>query len=210
MDINALLNKFIGSDGKPNSNSGVAGGALAGGVLALLMGNKGVAKFAGTAASVGGMALLGGMAMKAFQNWQNQKSSHPTNSINPEVDQKFSSNPSDNFQLEIAIIKAMVGAAKADGHIDSTETAKIFKQAQDYALNSEEKALIFDLISRPISIEEISSSLKTIEHRAEVYLASKIACGADSAPEKQYLANLAEGLALPPDLVSQLDRQVQV
>ena len=48
---------------------GLAGGAMTGGVMALLLGNKSARKFAGTAATFGGAALLGGLAYKAYKNW---------------------------------------------------------------------------------------------------------------------------------------------
>lgn len=210
MDINALLNKLVGSGNQSNSNLGLASGALAGGALALLMGNKNVKKLAGTAASVGGMALLGGMAAKAFQNWQNQNSQSKESSLLTQDNTR-----SDQDERELSIIKAMVAAAKADGHIDAAEQDRIFKQAQDYNLSSEEKALIFDLISKPSNISEICSSAKTIEHKAELYLASRLVCSAGNSeqqnPEEQkYLASLAESLNLPSELVKKLDQQAEL
>ncbi len=49
---------------------GLAGGAMAGGLVALLLGNKSVRKTATTAAKFGGAAVLGGLAYKAYRNWQ--------------------------------------------------------------------------------------------------------------------------------------------
>lgn len=46
------------------------GGAAAGGVMGLLVGSKKGRKFAGKAAAVGGAALIGGIAFKAYKNWQ--------------------------------------------------------------------------------------------------------------------------------------------
>jgi uncharacterized membrane protein YebE (DUF533 family) len=87
MNIQNLLNQFIGpgdtasSAGKSTPGigdalsrlgdkipGGLAGGAAAGGIMALLMGNKSARKFAGKAAGYGGAALLGGLAYKAYSN----------------------------------------------------------------------------------------------------------------------------------------------
>jgi uncharacterized membrane protein YebE (DUF533 family) len=89
MNLQNLLNQFLGTNGadfssgntaqktgasfnKLSSNipGGLVGGTAAGGIMALLMGNKSARKFAGKAATYGGAALLGGLAYKAFQNWQ--------------------------------------------------------------------------------------------------------------------------------------------
>src|SRR3954469_1811693 len=49
---------------------GVGGGALAGGLAGILLGTKTGRKVAGTAATVGGMALIGALAYGAYRNWQ--------------------------------------------------------------------------------------------------------------------------------------------
>jgi len=86
MNLQNLLNQFSGSNTNNQDNAGglsggldqlkskipggLAGGAAAGGIMALLMTNKKARKFAGKAATVGGTALLGGLAFSAFKNWQ--------------------------------------------------------------------------------------------------------------------------------------------
>ena len=95
MNIQNLLNQFIGSSNATLSSNhetqgtgdtlsklsgsipgGLAGGAAAGGIMALLVGNKSARKFAGKAATYGGAAVLGGLAYKAFQSWQQNKTDH--------------------------------------------------------------------------------------------------------------------------------------
>src|SRR4051794_4768464 len=49
---------------------GVGGGALAGGLAGILLGTRQGRKVAGTAATVGGMALVGALAYEAYRNWQ--------------------------------------------------------------------------------------------------------------------------------------------
>ena len=89
MSIQNLLNQFIGPSNTAqlsnftapgfsgrlskytnNLPGGLMGGAAAGGIMALLVSNKSARKFAGTAASYGGAAILGGLAYKALKNWQ--------------------------------------------------------------------------------------------------------------------------------------------
>ena len=52
---------------------GAGAGALAAGAIALLFGSKGTRKFAKKAARLGGTAAIGGIAYKAFTEWQAQQ-----------------------------------------------------------------------------------------------------------------------------------------
>lgn len=52
---------------------GVGTGALAAGAIALLFGSKGTRKFASKAARLGGTAAIGGLAYKAYSDWQAQQ-----------------------------------------------------------------------------------------------------------------------------------------
>lgn len=70
------------SGGKPGASgggqlgsllSGAGGGALAAGAIGLLLGNKKARKFGGKAITYGGLAALGVIAYKAYNNWQQQQ-----------------------------------------------------------------------------------------------------------------------------------------
>ena len=136
MNFQNLLNQFTGSSSNSSSTrhntkssglglgSGLMGGAAAGGVMGLLVGSKKGRKFAGKAATVGGAALIGGIAFKAYKNWQQknqQTSAHsPENNLgdnsahNPAApphyagDKAVPQEVSQDFQL--TLIKAMIGA----------------------------------------------------------------------------------------------------
>ena len=85
-NIQNLLGQFLGTGdqgvatqqpaaGAPSSLAdkipgGLVGGAAAGGIVALLLGNKKARKFAGKAAGYGGAAVAGGLAYRALQNWK--------------------------------------------------------------------------------------------------------------------------------------------
>lgn len=70
---------------------GVGAGALAAGAVALLFGSKGTRKFVGKAARLGGTAAIGGLAYKAFADWQaGQQSAGSSSSGSPVVDDNLS------------------------------------------------------------------------------------------------------------------------
>lgn len=227
MDIQNMLNQFLGSGnsattaqnsaqgignalGKVTSNipGGLMGGAAAGGIVALLVGNKKARKFAGKAATYGGAAVIGGMAYHALQNWQKNKANAAP--ATAQVDPASLEPPavhSGNFEL--AMIRSMIAAAKADGHINDIEQQRIFNAIEHMELSVEMKALVFDLLRQPISVEEIAQGIESLEEKSEIYLASCLIIDPDHPKELAYLEQLAKALDLPLGLPRQLQLQAQ-
>jgi uncharacterized membrane protein YebE (DUF533 family) len=191
---------------------GLAGGAAAGGIMALLMSNKSARKFAGKAASYGGAALLGGLAYKAFSNWQRDNDAQPaadtrgnTPALENERDFTATAMQSSDFQLQL--IKAMIAAAKADGEIDATEQQRIFDTVEHMDMSAEEKGMVFDLLRQPIPLIELVEGVDTIEQKTEIYLASCLVINSDHPAELAHLNRLAQTLELPEGLAQQLQLQ---
>jgi uncharacterized membrane protein YebE (DUF533 family) len=233
MNFQNLLNQFTGSSNSSSStpqnskssgiSSGLMGGAAAGGVMGLLVGSKKGRKFAGKAATVGGAALIGGIAFKAYKNWQqnNQQSaavnseqvsgntSAPSPVPQSHNDGNQTSTPVISQDFQLTIIKAMIGAAKSDGHIDDVEQKRIFDAVDQMSLSSEMKALVFDLLRQPIYVEELAHGAQSMEQKSEVYLASCLAIDLDNPSEYSYLDRLATALGLPLELAEQIKSQAK-
>jgi uncharacterized membrane protein YebE (DUF533 family) len=237
MNFQNLLNQFTGSSNSSSStpqnskssglSSGLMGGAAAGGVMGLLVGSKKGRKFAGKAATVGGAALIGGIAFKAYKNWQqnNQQSaavnseqvsgqvsgntSAPSPAPQSHNDGNQTSTPEISQDFQLTIIKAMIGAAKSDGHIDDVEQKRIFDAVDQMSLSSEMKALVFDLLRQPIYVEELAHGAQSMEQKSEVYLASCLAIDLDNPSEYSYLDKLATALGLPLELAEQIKSQAK-
>src|SRR5690606_916380 len=62
------------NNGPASKLGGFGGGALAGGALGLLLGNKKMRKMGGKFATYGAAAALGALALKTYQDWQQQSS----------------------------------------------------------------------------------------------------------------------------------------
>ena len=232
MSIQKLLNEFFGQSGaaRPSGETnpgtgdtlskltgsfpgGLAGGAAAGGIMALLMGNKSARKFAGKAATYGGAAVLGGIAYKAFQNWQQKNADNNTGAgndkdVSPD-ESRFLPDQTLQPAFELTLIKAMIAAARADGHIDDVEHQRIIKAITEMDISAEMKGMVFDLLLQQISIEELVKGTDTIEQKSEIYLASCLAINPDHPAEKAHLERLASALALPQGLASELQWQAQ-
>ncbi|WP_068315408.1 tellurite resistance TerB family protein [Polycladidibacter hongkongensis] len=239
-DAKGLLDQFVGSgsgakagdllnQGKTyakNNAGGLAGGAIAGGLAGLLMGNKKARKFAKKTATYGGLALVGGLAYKAYQDYASNKSiqqqgnnaSAPSTSGTqlaapallpaPPTAEELTGSADQGFAR--AILTAMLQAAKADGHIDAQEQQRIFERIDDLGLGVEEKAFVIDEMRQPLDIEKVVVAAAGDQTMAiELYTASRMAIEPDHPAEQAYLQMLAARLALPPELVSQIDATVK-
>ncbi|WP_131108461.1 DUF533 domain-containing protein, partial [Pseudomonas sp. Sample_10] len=115
--LGGLLGGNGGSGGLGSLLSGAGGGALAAGAMGLLLGNKKARKVGGKVAVYGGLAALGVIAYKAYGNWQAQQGTAPK--TEPQTLDRLPAAQVE--QHSQAILKALVAAAKADGHIDARE-----------------------------------------------------------------------------------------
>jgi uncharacterized membrane protein YebE (DUF533 family) len=220
MDTKALLDRFLG----PNASAGAGdlatrargalggnagallGGAAAGGLLTLLLGGGKPGKVVGRVATLGGAAALGALAYRAWQGWQQNAPPAAAVTLPP------AALPPPEFQavapdFQLALIRAMAGAAMADGHIDGAEREAIFAQVDRLGLEPEAKAFVFDMLSRAPTLEEIATGAATPEQGAELYLAARLVIDPDHASERMWLEALAHRLRLPAGLAAHLDSQ---
>lgn len=202
-----------------SGSGGFARGAAAGGLLGLLLGGKGVKKMAGGVLGYGGAAVLGALALKAYQDYQSRQAqgrgpTPPT--LTPEQFAALSPEAlpharpaADGGPFQLVLIRAMVAAAKADGHVDAVEQQRLFAEVERFGLDAEAKAYVFDLLAKPADLGAITNAVATPEQGAEVYLASRLAIDPDVPAERAYLDALATRLKLPAGLREQLDAQVE-
>ncbi|MEW7007541.1 tellurite resistance TerB family protein [Lentilitoribacter sp. EG35] len=209
---------------------GALGGLAAGGLLGVLVGNKKmrktVGKMAGGAVGLGGAAVLGAVAFNAYKNWKSgdaPQSVSPTGGdastkiippSNPPSIEQASFDPvqnvgADGQPFQIALIKAMIAASNADGHIDKDEQANIFEAVNRLELEPADKVLVFDTLQNPPSVSQIAAMSNGLEQASEVYLASRLAIDPDNAEEHKYLTDLTMMLQLPDDLVIHLEDQMR-
>ncbi len=219
LDAKSLLDQFLGQAGQAKrgiDGLGGTGGLAVGGVLGLLLANKKARKMAGNVAVYGGAAALGLLAWRAYRNWQDgqKPASGPVAQPGdmPQVAPKYlpSAAPAaDGNPFELALVRAMISAAKADGHLDATEQQRVFAEIERMALDAEAKSTVFAMLANPVRLEEIVASAGNEEQAAELYLASRLAIDPDQPAEREYLSLLATRLHLPPDLRAHLDAQVE-
>lgn len=186
---------------------GLAVGALAGGLLGLLVGTETGRKVGGAAVQVGALAALGGLAWKAYQSHRNGPASAPetpTPGDLPLEPQKR--DEAAEQKLAEATLIAMIQAAKADGTIDDAERAAILGRLGP--INAEAQAFLDRELAAPIDLDRLAALAVTPEDKVHVYAASLLAIRVDQISETTYLEALAAKLGLDPALVAEITKQV--
>ena len=206
-----VLGRATGPGGLTSgSGGGFAGGAAAGGLAGLLLGGKkkGKGRGLGGLLSHGGAAALGALAHRAYTEWQRANATAGSPAPMPEARFLPDAAPAaDGLPFELALVRAMVGAAKADGHVDAAEQSRIFAHVERLDLPADAKAWVFDTLAAPVGVSEVAAAARTPEQAAELYLVSRLAISPDEPAERAYLQALAHRLALPSGLADRLDEQ---
>ena len=188
--------------------SGMGKGATIAGVAALLLGTRAGRGLTGVAVKLGSLGAIGGLAYKAFQDWQaKQEGAAPVADPGPAA--HTLSGPHLE-QRSLALLRAMLAAAKADGHIDEQEQGRIDAYLQKLSLNPEALHFVKNELAKPLNIKEVAAGADSPAAAAEIYLTSLLAINIDSDQERAYLDDLAKELKLPPELVSELLDQAKV
>jgi uncharacterized membrane protein YebE (DUF533 family) len=111
-------------------------------------------------------------------------------------------------QDSVLLIRAMIAAANADGVIDAQERGRILDKLKSVDLSREEHQFIVHELLEPKSIKEIIDAVDGDVLARQVYAASVIAITIDTAAEKSYLKDLAEGLGLNAAAVEAIHQQL--
>ena len=214
-DMNKLLSQLLGS----GAAGGFAGG-LAGGLTSSMLTSKSGRKIGTKALKMGGIAVVGALAYAAYQRYCTGKGTAPD--ALPETAETVLSQPPEGSAflppkndpaaqetLRLTLVRAMIAAARADGRLDAQESQVIFQRIESLGMDPENQALLLAEMGSPIDMDTIVNSADSPEVAAEIYLASRLAIDEDTAAEKPYLAMLAARLNLPPELVTELNRQVE-
>ncbi|MFH4599825.1 tellurite resistance TerB family protein [Vibrio diabolicus] len=222
MDLKSLLNQALKSDLlkqgadalgkqtnniKSSSNSSslktLGAGAVGGGLIGMLMGSKKskkmTKKIGSGALKVGGAAALGALAYKIYNDWQAKQSGQGVHETFDPDDSKHS----------VLILKAMIGAAKADGHVDEEEMARIEQALADMGADEHVRQLVQQELNKPLDPAEIANQATSPQQASEIYLASLIVADEQNFMEKAYLQELAKQLQLSPEVTQQLEVQMQ-
>lgn len=189
------------------SQNQLGAGAVIGGLAAVLLGTGAGRSVVGTAAKLGGLSLIGGLAYKAFQNYQAGKPlldlQNAANEVTPADAAQITAG--DDNARALRLVRAMIAAASADGVVDDAERAAIAGNLKAAGLDDEAAAFIENEFANPADLSTLGEGIETPQQAAEVYTAARLAIDPDTEEEQQFLAALASQLELEADLVAHID-----
>lgn len=181
-----------GQELKRNNPAAVGGlGALAG---TLLGGGRG---------AVGGglLAVLGSLAYSALQaGGQGNAAAAAAPPGTPEEVQHSAT----------LMLRAMIQAAKADGHLDAQEIERITGKLSEAGEDGEARDFVLREMRGPVDIEGLAAAARDPKQAAEVYAASLMAIEVDTQAERDYLARLATALGLSRPTVDHIHQSLGV
>lgn len=200
---------------------GVAQAALIG-LAGLLFGRRKKGKLTGNLVKLGGLAVIGGLAYRAYQKQQGgvvaaQPEGHAPGEGDradggavaqaalslPETSRFHPVSQTEDDAL--LFLRTMVAAAASDGRIDEAERARIVKGLVEAGIDPQASRWLEREMASPADVEELAANVNDPEKAAQVYAAARIAIDPDTIQEREFLHQLAEALDLDPATRTQID-----
>ena len=210
-----LLGSILGGAGggsltKALGNRSGGAGSL-GGLLDSLGGGRGGAAAGGLGAVLGG--LVGGSATAGELS---QKGAQPRNdatfgalfddAISHDDEPQVAPTPEQNAVAAL-MLRAMIQAAKSDGHVDDAEKQRLLSHLGD--LDEDERNFVREQMSRPVDARDLARDVPEGLEK-QVYLMSLLAIDFDSEAEARYLNDLAEAMGLDRTTVNEIHAEAGV
>lgn len=181
--------------------SGMKTGAAAVGVLALLLGTRTGRKVTGVGLKLGSVAALGGLAYQMYNRWQAEN--NPTATVESNTPLLLPAPEQQPVLSSEVLLKAMVAAAKADGHVDEQELNTIRTKVSELQLDQNLNDLLMNELTQPLSAKEVAALAQGDQQAGlELYLASALLLDKNQEAERVYLNDLQTALGLPDTVVA--------
>ena len=99
---------------------------------------------------------------------------------------------------------------KALSQTEAIEHKRLFDTIEKLNLTPEDKVVVFTLMVRVVSVQEIADSVSLDEHKAEVYISAYLAIEVDDQQERTFLNNLSIAICQKVFLLILSNRPIQV
>jgi len=223
MSVQSLLEQLLQSgvskfeSAKQSGDLGkYATGAAAGGALALLLGSRRGRSLGGKALKIGTVAALGTLAWRAYNDWQakNQASAAAPAAGAPQGaprgPARFEALPAPQLEDHSrAMLKAMIAAAKSDGHLDERERSLVEAELKRLQADPATQRWVEDELRRPVEPADVAAASMSPQMASEIYLASVLVVDETTTMERAYLDELAQQLGLAPSLKAELEARAR-
>lgn len=198
-----------------------AAGAIAAGLGALVLGTKTGRSLSMDAAKLGGLVLVGGLAYDAYKKYQagagaaDNSGGAASSGSNPygipslpPVGSGFEAEAQSDDDA-LVYVKAMIGAAAADGAVDAAERAQILGGLRQAGVDGASADVLDELFANPPTPANLAQGVSSLEQASRIYTAARVAIEPDTARERQFLADLASAMGMDPALVAAIDGEVR-
>jgi uncharacterized membrane protein YebE (DUF533 family) len=192
------------------ANNQLGAGAALGGLGALVLGTGAGRSLAGSAVKLGSLALIGGLAYKAYQNYQ--KGQPVLTGARPQQQALQAAPEGSGFEPNAVthenaalLIRAMIAAAAADGRIDEKEQEKILGGLQQANLGGDAQQFLAGEIKNPATVDDLANAVSSPEEGVQVYTAARIAVDPGIEEEHEFLVALADRLGIDKNLAAHID-----
>lgn len=175
-------------------------GAAVAGVLAIMLGTRGGRAITGGALKLGSVAAIGGLAYNAFQQW---KLNNPSFAGADEAPIEKLAGPEAATRGAL-LLRSMIAAANADGHIGAEDQRKINDLVGKLGLDD---SVVATINAEQGNAESIVKDVQSMQVAAEVYLASLVVLDRENDQDRVYLDHLTQLLELPADLAASIEEQ---
>ncbi|MGB8816487.1 MAG: tellurite resistance TerB family protein [Rhizobiaceae bacterium] len=227
LDPKKLLDELLGSKvpGTEGTVRDKAGQAVdmakknplaAGAIVAVLLGTRAGRNLTGSAVQLGGLAAIAGLGYKAWQNYKSGGKPVETAQTGEPVlieapsgsgfDATAATAESKEFAL--VLVRAMIAAARADGHIDDAERGRIGDKLALAGLDREAQEFLTRELEAPVDLDAIIAAAQSEAQKVELYTASRLAIEPQTRAERGYLDLLAGRLQLPDALIDHIEATV--
>lgn len=153
----------------------------------------------------GGLAAVASVAFNALKSFESHEDSANSKIDLTEIGQTGSDHNSD---FALTLVRAMIAAAKADGHIDDKEHQLIENKIAHSGLDEKTIAFLTEELNKPVNIDNLISNVSTDEQKTELYVASRMTLDPKIPENRQYLEALRQKLDLPDSLEQHIEQAI--
>ena len=108
----------------------------------------------------------------------------------------------------MALVRVMIAAARADGHIDESERSRIADRLRLSGIGAEAEQFLVQELEKPVDLDALVAAAGTEPQKVELYTAARLTIAPDSRAERGFLDLLAGRLGLPDALVDHVEATV--
>ncbi len=204
-----IAKDMLAGGGQRTSQNPLASGGL-GALAGALFGGGSRSGGALKGAAIG---IIASLAMQAFRNMNRKPRGSSMGFMDNELPlgARPPQNPQEEQELEntaAIILKAMINAAKADGHIDEKEMEKLLGKLKESGADPEMQQFVLQEMQKPLDLDELVRAIPDEAVAAQAYLAALFTIEVDTEAERQFLNELANRTGLDQGVVNQLHQMV--